>query len=48
MNWVVALMIKPFALIVLFVLIVWPIERWIAKRIPEGRLKRILLFSWRV
>lgn len=46
-GWQIALAIKPFALVIMFApgaLFVW----WLRKRLPEGRLKRILFFSWRV
>lgn len=46
--WILAIIVKPFALAVLFLVIVWPIERAISRLLPEGRLKRILFFSWRV
>ena len=38
----IALLLKPFAALVLFGLIVLPIELVLAKFWPEGRLKRVL------
>lgn len=38
----IALLLKPFAALVLFGLVVLPIELVLAKFWPEGRLKRVL------
>jgi hypothetical protein len=38
----IALLLKPFAALVLFGLIVLPIELLLARFWPEGRLKRVL------
>lgn len=48
MTWALALVVKPLVLIGLFALIVWPITRLVSRYLPEGRLKRVLFFSWRV
>lgn len=41
--WAIALLIKPFALLVLFVLVLYP-ARWAVQRyLPDGKLKRLLL-----
>jgi hypothetical protein len=42
-----AIVLKPFALIVLFGF-TWYCARLARSYLPEGRLKRILLFSWKV
>lgn len=41
-SWVIALIIRPLALLVFMVLIVVPIEYLFWKIIPEGRVKRFL------
>ena len=41
-GWQIALLIKPFALLVFFAVIVIPIELLLAKFWPEGRLKHVL------
>lgn len=46
-----AILLKPFAAFLLLLAILplrVVIERWIRKHVREGRLKRVLLFSWRV
>jgi hypothetical protein len=48
MTWLLAIVLKPFALLVLFVIIILPIERFASKHLPDGRLKQILFFSWEV
>jgi len=46
-TWFIALLIKPFvAFVILFSAAV--ISAALLKRMPEGRLKKILSFSWRV
>lgn len=46
-----AILLKPFAAF-LVLLAILPlrvvIERWIQRHVKEGKLKRVLLFSWRV
>ena len=37
--------LAPFALLVML-LIAWPVKRAIQRRLPDGRLKRFLLFRW--
>lgn len=46
--WAIAWVIKPFALFLLFVAVVIPLKIVILRFIPEGRLRRILLFKWHV
>jgi hypothetical protein len=41
--WLIALILKPFAALVLFGLICLPIRIAVRRWLPEGRLKRILL-----
>lgn len=43
----IAVAIKPLALIALFGF-TYVCMRVVKKRLPEGRLKRFLLFSWKV
>ncbi len=46
-GWLLALMIKPFGLLMMFApgaVLVYYIKR----KFPAGWLRRILLFSWRV
>jgi len=40
--WLIALIVKPLALLFLFCVIVIPIELIIAKIFPDGRLKDVL------
>ena len=41
--WAIALVLKPLALLVLFVLVLYP-ARWAVQRyLPDGWLKRLLL-----
>ena len=40
----IAMILRPFAALVLFGLICLPIRLAVQKWLPEGRLKRILLF----
>ena len=45
--WTLAIILKPLILVLYFLpgaIIAW----YLRKRLPEGRLKRILFFSWRV
>ena len=45
--WHWAIVLKPFALLALFsvvALIAYPLRKYL----PEGQLKRLLLFSWKV
>lgn len=42
-----AIILKPFILVLYFIpgaILVW----WLRKKLPEGKLKRFLLFSWKV
>lgn len=41
-----AIVLKPLGLVVFFACVVY-VSRIIGRFIPEGRLKRILFFSWR-
>ena len=45
--WMIAVILKPFVLVLYFLpgaILVW----WLKKKLPAGRLRRFLLFSWRV
>ena len=46
-GWHIALLVKPLALLVLFFFIRC-VAVAIRSRMPDGRLKRALFFSWRV
>lgn len=46
-GWHIALLVKPFALLALFTF-TWWCARLVSRKLPEGRLKRILFFSWKV
>lgn len=46
-GWQWALLLKPFGLLIMFLpgaYFAW----WLRKRLPDGRLKRILFYSWKV
>ena len=46
-TWQVAILIKPYVLLIMFL----PgalVASWLRRVLPEGRMKRILLFSWTV
>ncbi len=47
MGWIIAIIIKPLGLILFLGFACW-LSRMFSKLMPEGRLKRILFFSWRV
>ena len=47
-TWQIAVVLKPLIAIAIMCLIVVPIKWIFWKLIPEGKLKRILFFSWRV
>ncbi len=44
----IAIVLKPFIALAVFAGIVIPIELAVKRALPEGKLKRILFFSWRV
>jgi hypothetical protein len=46
MTWLIAYCAKAFIIVPLFVFIVWPLERAISRLLPEGRVKRLLFYSW--
>lgn len=46
MTWLIALAIKP--LVMLLLLIPGAFAVYYLRRMPECKLKRVLLFSWRV
>lgn len=46
--WQLAMLFKPLGLLILFVGILLPLKWLFHKIIPEGRLKRLLFFSWKV
>jgi hypothetical protein len=46
-GWQLAIVLKPLGLFVFFG-IAYLGARLVGKYLPEGRLKRILFFSWRI
>jgi hypothetical protein len=42
-GWVIAAFLKPFALLVLAVVVLIPARMAVAKWLPDGKLKRLLL-----
>lgn len=38
-----AAFLRPFLLIVILIAIAWPLQGFIRRRMPDGRLKRLLL-----
>lgn len=47
-GWQLGLLLKPLIALAIMVLIVLPIKWLFWKLIPEGKLKRVLFFSWKV
>lgn len=47
-GWQLGLLLKPFIAFAIMVAIVLPIKWLFWKLLPEGKLKRILFFSWKV
>jgi len=47
-SWQLAVVLKPLGMLLIMVAIVLPIKWIFWKLIPEGRIKRILFFSWKV
>jgi len=47
-SWHWAIMLKPLIAVLIMLAIVLPIKWIFWKLIPEGKLKRILFFSWKV
>ena len=46
-GWQWAILLKPFGLLLMLApgaALVW----WLKKKLPAGKLRRILLFSWKV
>lgn len=41
--WAIALFVKPFALLLLFLLVLYPARRAVEKLMKDGKLKRLLL-----
>ncbi len=48
MTFFIGYMLSPFLAFLLIAFIARPVSNWLRLRLPEGRLKNILLFSWRV
>lgn len=46
--WQMGLALKPLIALLFLALIVWPIKVAILWSIPDGKVKRILMFSWKV
>jgi hypothetical protein len=44
--WAIALLVKPFVLLVLFVAVLYPARRAVERYMKDGKLKRLLLFRW--
>ena len=42
-NWMIALLLKPLVLLVLFVCVLLPIKLAFQRWMPDGRVKRLLL-----
>lgn len=47
-NLGIALLLKPLIFLLIFALIIIPLKWIVWKLLPEGRLKRLLFFSWKV
>jgi len=48
MTFALAAVFRPFVALGLIFLIAAPVKRLAERKLPEGYLRRILLFSWRV
>ena len=46
--WLIALLVKPLVALVVIGGIALPIRLAVQKWMPDGKLKRFLLFSWKV
>lgn len=46
MSWAIALVIRPFAMLLLAVMVLIPARLAVYRWMPEGKLKRVLL--WRI
>lgn len=46
-SWQLAIVLKPFGLILLFVPGAF-FSRWLRAHMPDGRLKRFLFISWKI
>ena len=38
--------LKGFMFLAMMYMIVYPVERLVKKHLPEGKLKKLLFFSW--
>ncbi len=47
-SWHLAIALKPLIALVIMLAIVLPVKWLFLHAIPEGRLKRILFYSWKV
>jgi hypothetical protein len=45
-SWQWALVLKPLVLFVLCAAVLYPARRAVMRWLPEGKLKRVLLFRW--
>lgn len=46
MSVFLAAFLKPFVFFILAACIIYPIKKAVEKYLPEGKLKRLLLFHW--
>ena len=44
MTWLLAVLLRPFVLVVLAVAVLYPARKAVERWWPEGRVKRVLLF----
>ena len=42
-NWLIAVLLRPFVLLILGVLVLYPCRRLVERKMKDGRLKRLLL-----
>jgi hypothetical protein len=47
-GWQIALFLKPLGILLIMTLVVFPIKWLMLKFIPEGKVRRFLLFRWKV
>ena len=48
MTFIIAAMLRPFVALLLIALIARPIRQTVERRMIEGKMKSILLLSWKV
>lgn len=44
--WAIALFLKPFAYLAVFVALIWPVTWAVRRYMPDGKIKRLLLRRW--